>query len=34
MINKIKLMLFLAISITAKSVCQTNPFTDSEKIIK
>ena len=33
MINKIKLMLFLAISITTKSVGQTNPFTESEKII-
>lgn len=32
MINKIKLMLFLVI-ITTKSVCQTNPFTESEKII-
>lgn len=34
MINKIKLMLLLVISITTKSICQTNPFTDSEKIIK
>lgn len=34
MINKIKLMLFLVAIITTKSVCQTNPFTDSEKIIK
>lgn len=34
MINKIKLMLFLVAIITTKSVCQTNPFIESEKIIK
>lgn len=34
MINKIKLMLFLVVIITTKSVCQTNPFIESEKIIK
>ncbi len=34
MINKIKLMLFLVAIITTKSVCQTNPFNESEKIIK
>jgi hypothetical protein len=34
MINKIKLILFLAISIATKSIGQTSPFTDSEKIIK